>query len=104
MDLFSYKPIKTAEPVYHNLCAGVNDELTEIKTRSAPLMAESMSVEKNRFLPLHDSTTSFSPGWFGRRSGKTRQGGCVSERAEQPLYNQLQMNYERLAFTLVMIM
>lgn len=26
-----------------------------------------MSVEKNKFLPLHDSTTSFSPGWNGRK-------------------------------------
>ncbi len=59
---------------------GLTDGLTEIKTRSASLMAESMSVEKNKFLPLHDSTTSFRPGWSGRKWGKTRQGGSVSER------------------------
>lgn len=44
------------------MCVELNDGLTEIKTRSASLIAESMSVEKNKFLPLHDSTTSFSPG------------------------------------------
>lgn len=46
----------------NQICAAGTDELTEMKTRSASLMAESMSVEKNRFLPLHDSTTSLSPG------------------------------------------
>lgn len=34
-----------------------------MKTRSASLMAESMSVEKNKLVFLHDSTTSFRPGW-----------------------------------------
>lgn len=47
------------------MCAEVTGRLTEMKTRSASLMAESMSVEKNKFLPLHDSTTSFRPGWDG---------------------------------------
>lgn len=36
--------------------------LTEINTRSASLMASSILVEKNRFFPRQDSTTSFSPG------------------------------------------
>lgn len=36
--------------------------LTEINTRSASLMASSILVEKNRFFPRQDSTTSLSPG------------------------------------------
>lgn len=44
-------------------CDEVSGGLTEMKTRSASLMAESMSVEKNKFLFLHDSTTSLRPGW-----------------------------------------
>ena len=36
--------------------------LTEINTRSASLMASSILVEKNKFFPRQDSTTSFSPG------------------------------------------
>lgn len=74
------------------VCAGANDELTEMKTRSASRMAESMSVEKNKFLPLQDSTTSLRPGWGGGGQagvwgGKKRQGGCVSECQEQTRYN-----------------
>lgn len=44
-------------------CAEVSGGLTEMKTRSASLMAESMSMEKNKFRFLHDSTTSLRPGW-----------------------------------------
>lgn len=47
-------------------------------------MAESMSVEKNKFLPLHDSTTSFRPGWRGRE-GEMRQEG-VSVNVSQMKY------------------
>lgn len=36
-----------------------------MNTRSASLIAESMSVEKNKFLPRHDSTTSLRPGCGG---------------------------------------
>lgn len=61
------------------MCEGLTDGLTEIKTRSASLMAESMSVEKNKFLPLHDSTTSFRPGWSGRKWGeRDREGVSVN--------------------------
>lgn len=38
-------------------------KLTEINTRSASLMASSILVEKKRFFPRQDSTTSFNPGW-----------------------------------------
>lgn len=44
------------------VCSDQSERLTEMKTRSASLMAESMSVEKNKFFPRHDSTTSLSPG------------------------------------------
>lgn len=40
-------------------------------------MAESMSVEKNKFLFLHDSTTSFRPGWGGE-TWKMREWVCQS--------------------------
>lgn len=53
--------------------------LTEMKTRSASLIAESMSVEKNKFLPRHDSTTSLRPGCGGEGwrmgSGERWRGG-----------------------------
>ena len=40
--------------------------------RSASRMAESISVEKNRFLPRHFFTTSSSPGcWDKRKKLKT---------------------------------
>lgn len=42
--------------------------LTEINTRSASLMASSILVEKKRFFPRQDSTTSCNPGW--KRSRK----------------------------------
>ena len=35
---------------------------TDMKTRSAFLMASSMSVEKKRLTPRHEATTSWSPG------------------------------------------
>ncbi len=61
-------------------CGVSSDGLTEIKTRSAPLMAESMSVEKNKFFPLHDSTTSFRPGWsmgkWKNNTGRVCQWMC----------------------------
>lgn len=76
------------------VCAGANDELTEMKTRSASLMAESMSVEKNKFLPLHDSTTSLRPGWggggqAGGGGGKDKEGVSVDVKNTQGKINDM---------------
>lgn len=51
-----------------------------MKTRSASLMAESMSVEKNKFLFLHDSTTSLRPGWGWGDVEKKREKVCQCTR------------------------
>lgn len=64
------------------VCAGVNYGLTEIKTRSASRMAESMSVEKNKFVPRHDSTTSLSPGWkkWENKTWRVCQRKCATHK------------------------
>merc|ERR1719319_2246683 len=43
---------------------------TDMKIRSAPLIAASISVEKCRFLPRTSSTTSESPGSYMGRFGE----------------------------------
>lgn len=45
---------------FPNVFVGV---LTEMKMRSASIMAVLMSVEKKRFTPLRCFTTSYKPGW-----------------------------------------
>lgn len=51
-----------------------------MKTRSASLMAESMSVEKNKLVFLHDSTTSFRPGWGGEDMENETGRVCQSKK------------------------